>query len=229
MLLVAGADPEVKDFNGNYPVRLSESLVNDESFDNVTPKVQEVYSMQSYKNNDSLYLWLRKHGLEETFKCLVKSGYSDLPTLIAKVVTDQPLNENDLIKMKIIKRGLRLRLLYKLDEEVYMKNEFFKYNKTKGLPDLKAWLEEAQMTDVFDKLASEGFYFIEDLIKLEERKELNYVLKQLKLNEKEISKLGLLLYKLETEITDRNSEFVPIERAKIVDCGICLAFRSFFS
>ena len=76
---------------------------------------------------------------------LVDNGFNNLSELLSKMMSNDPLIEKDLSLMKINKKGLRLRLLYKLEDEIAEQAGIRKKGKSKQLPDLRYWLEDTQL------------------------------------------------------------------------------------
>ncbi|OMJ66554.1 hypothetical protein SteCoe_36562 [Stentor coeruleus] len=232
LLIKYKADQEIQDFSGKVPDLKANNYVNDDSSDEVPAQAQQVYSLASYQECDSLYLWLKKNKLEEIFPILVKNGFSELTGLIKKMNSDNPLEENDLVNLRIKKAGLRVRLIYKLKDECSRKSELSKRIKQKRYQELKNWLEDSQMDGIYEKLSSQGFYFLEDLIYLEQQKRLNEVLSLIQLTNQDIFKLGVLVYKVESECGERSissSRRYTERSGKTGDCGFCCAFKNIFN
>lgn len=232
LLINYKADQEIQDFSGKIADLRVNNYANDDSSDEIPAQAQQVYSLASYQECDSLYLWLKKHKLEEIFPNLVKNGFSDLAGLIKKMNSENPLEEIDLLNLRIKKPGLRIRLIYKLKDECNRKSEVSTRIKPKKYQELKNWLEDSQMDGIYEKLSSQGFYFLDDLIYLEQQKRLNEVLSLVHLTNQEIFKLGVLVYKVESECGERSissSRKYTERNGKIGDCGFCCAFKNIFN
>lgn len=223
MLLEAGSDLAMQDLSGRYAEMNEKLSGSDDSSEEIPARAQTVYSIANYKETDQLYSWLRQNRLDELFPILVKYGFNDI-----KSMKNQQITEKDLIEMKIKKSGLRVRLLNKLEEE-HLGNHS---NRNKKLfPDMHEWMEDLQLGNVWRILFENGFYYIEDLVYLQNNKKMSEVLAKIGLPNKEIFRLGVLLYKLENECTEKTIESVQrvIEKRSLFDCGFCSAFKNIFN
>ena len=138
LLMKAGANAQIRDFGQNLPEVGSFGAVEDDSSDEFPPAViQKVYSLHSYESKDPLFIWLKKYHLEECFKPFVTNNLKTLENLLDKMVSNQ-LTDQSLINMNINKLGLRVRLLYKLEDEIVDKSQNFKKSRQKsGKPSLR--------------------------------------------------------------------------------------------
>lgn len=216
----------MQDLSGRYPEINEKISGSDDSSDEVPAKAQTVYSITNYKDTDLLYSWLRTHKLEEVFPVLVKNGFNDV-----KSMKKPKLTEKDLVEMRIKKSGLRIRLLYKLEEDYLLERGSSSNRNKKKLPDLHEWMEGLGIVEVWRKLNENGFYYIEDLIYLQNTKQMSEVLGKIGIPNKEIFRLGVLLYKLDNEISEKTIESVQriIEKRSLFDCGFCSAFKNIFN
>lgn len=64
-----------------------------------------------------LFSWLSKHKLDSVYEQLLINGYEDLNHLISIMHSNHPLTLDMLEKIGILKPGLRMRLLARLEEE----------------------------------------------------------------------------------------------------------------
>ena len=216
----------MQDLSGRYPEIEEKVSGSDDSSEELPAKAQTVYSITNYKDTDLLYSWLRTHRLEEIFPVLVKNGFNDVKSLRRQKLTDK-----DLLDMRIKKSGLRIRLLYKLEEDYSLEKGNNLSRNNKRLPDFHEWMEGLQLVEVWRKLNENGFYYIDDLIYLQNTKQMSEVLGKIGIPSKEIFRLGVLLYKLDNELSEKTIESVQriIEKRSLFDCGFCSAFKNIFN
>ncbi|OMJ70043.1 hypothetical protein SteCoe_32081 [Stentor coeruleus] len=231
LLIQYNASQEIKDFSGKVADLRVNNYVNDDSSEELPAKAQQVYSIGSYQESDSLYLWLKKRRLEEIFPMLVKNGYSDITGLMEKMNSEESLKEVDLSNMRIKKQGLRVRLLYKLEEECIKRTNQATKIRHKYYPDLQGFLEDYEMQGLYDKLTSQGFYFIEDLIYLDQKCKLTEALSLMNIKDQDIFKLKVLIDNICSDTGERaiDSTRRIANTGKVGDCGFCCAFKSIFN
>lgn len=231
LLIKYNADQDIKDLSGKVADLRVNHYVNDDSSEELPAKAQQVYSLGSYQESDSLYLWLKKRRLEEIFPLLVKNGYSDITGLLEKMNSEEPIEEIDLLNMRIKKQGHRVRLLYKLEEECAKKDNPSAKIRQKHYPDLQGFLEDYQMQGIYDKLTSQGFYYIEDFAYLDQKCKLTEALSLINIKDQDIFKLKVLLDNIHSDTGERaiDSARRHTNTGKVGDCGFCCAFKSIFN
>ena len=220
LLVKYGADASIVDFSDRIqegPFLGHAEIVN---------SVSQSDDLQDLTKTDPLLQWLTRHRLQEVHSLLVENGYIELEALIQKMKSRQPFTEDDLIEMKIEKRGLRLRLLYRIVDEVSA--EGGEYTE-RTFPELRTWLEDAKIGHVYEKLENQGFYLVEDLLYLDKRKIIKETMRGLGIKEDDIFQIGILIFKLETENTERSIEDLgKIGKGKMNCSWICCGIKNIF-
>lgn len=221
LLIRFGGDKELSDYSGETVDDKLINFIDQEDSDDCAPKAQIVYSLDNYQENNSLFIWLKNNQLEEVYEVLVQYGYLDLNELMRKI--KEGFSEKDLMKIK--KQGLRLRLLYKLENELFHK----KNAKNKEFPELKSCLNEQNLGQIYEKLERQGFCFIEDLVNIDRKKMLKSVLTELKITDLEISQIKNMLYRIETEVSERSVDEIGknLSKRSKTNWGICCGFTFF--
>ena len=223
-----GADTSIADFSGRFRDEHVLDMVEDEGSDAETvPQAQVVHRVsRSETKTDLLMQWLSKHRLQEVHGVLVEHGYCEVKSLVQKMKGSEPFTENELIEMKVDKRGLRLRLMYKINDEVGAEA---RRERQRHFPELKGWLEEAKIGHLYGKLEKQGFYLVEDLVYLDRRKIIKEVMRGLGMREDDIFQIGILIYKLEHENTERSIEDMgKIVKGRNNYCWMCCGFKNLF-